>query len=54
MRVVSRARLRADECAYPLNVVMPDAWGRVVKDQPIEIDMPGPPTVAKGKPSKLD
>jgi hypothetical protein len=54
-RVVQRyPRLAWDEVAFPLTVKLPETWGRVYGDVPIEVQMPdpdGPPTVKVGEAS---
>lgn len=40
-----RARLGADEVAYPLTINLPDAWGKVDRNREITVQMPDPPEV---------
>lgn len=51
-RVVTRSpRLAWDEVAFPLEVTVPDTWGRLYRDRTIEVAIPGPaegPEVAVG------
>jgi hypothetical protein len=43
-RVVTRrpGGMRFDEVAFPLHVTIPDTWGRVYSDLPVEIEFPDP------------
>ncbi len=54
-RVVTRRPtpngLRFDEVSFPLNVTIPDTWGRLYSDLPVEVELPEPgelPTVDAG------
>jgi len=48
-RVVTRrpGPMRFDEVAFPLNVTIPDTWGRVYSDLPVEIEFPEPGELPK-------
>jgi hypothetical protein len=49
-------RLDFDELAFPLNIHIPDGWGRVYTDVPIDLTLPEPdePTVVIGQQHILD
>ena len=57
-RIVSRRpnRMAFDEMAFPLNISVPDSWGQVYTDVPINLTLPEPdePTVTIGKLTQLD
>ena len=44
VRVVGRepARLKYDEMAFPLNILIPDGWGQVYGETPIDLTLPEP------------
>lgn len=41
-RIAKRPRLSRDEVGFPLNVTIPDGWGRIT-NQPINVTLPEPP-----------
>lgn len=44
-------RLASDEIAIPLNITLPDVWGKIDRTQAIEVKLPGPARIEQvGKP----
>lgn len=40
VRIAQRPHLQADEIAIPINLTFPTNWGRVLRDQQIDINVP--------------